>query len=1068
MADVTRSPRTGGTADKLGNRYEALWTVRQLIDVLRGDADAITVEPYEESAESAEFILERPDGRREFHSVKRRPLGEAQAWSWAQLSRERGRPRSLLLDLAKHVFDDPKHEARFISPNIGAALTELTDRAATASAPADLTSPKYLPSRLMRDFAEYVLPACSDDQDSAFDFLRRCSFHAEDELRLLGDIESWIEVLVYAPAGGGDSTTVRLLLAELILTSLGRRATADDVWQVLAAHGYRPLDWAHDATVQDAIAKANTRYQSLVESSLIQGVPIERSAVAEIVNGLTAVDSAGGAILVGPAGQGKSCVLAQVVRAAEQSGIPVLAFKLDSVGEVTTARQIGAVLDLPLSPVQVVAGMAEGAVGLICIDQIDAVATLAPRGSSLWTALNELLEEAQRYPHVRVVIACRTFDLESDPRLKQLEANRSFRRQALGVLDSDIVAEVLAQAELNADTLGRAQRALLQTPLYLYLFLAAHEEAGPSFQNDYDLFAAYWKHLVDTMPERFQPAPDVNAAIGAVSDAISRRRSFHAPASVLDGYGNAADALTSQGVIVREGETLRFFHQAFFEYAYARGLVANGRPLLDLLLEGEQDLFRRGQVRQVLRYRRDSDRKGYLQDLSAILTDDRVRFHVQKLALDSLHSVPDPTVEEWALVRPLTDDLDLRAHGFAVVVGSVDWFDVLDVQEVWDAWLSREDEFVDAMFHLFIPEEVQAHRGAYLVTFLRPRLGSSERWTRRIHWLLGSGRFHRTPELVDLFLEAVDAGVFDEAGWRSLWSTLYTTVTAHPDVTCLGIERWLRLRLRLAVDEGLDDPFQGDRWDDSAQYVIGQAAALVPRIFVAACLPVVLEIASTFCQARPDEEAALPSDKAWPYRIYGAKHAGAHHLLLEALATALNDLAQEAPDEFRTLFTWLAEVKLETAAFLLLRTATTAASELAERYAEYLLTTPGALEIGYLVGGGGPSVTRDAIRAIAPHLDDEMFGRLEGKLMDYTFAYERRKPRHRGFLLMSFLRALPHGRLSAAARRRLGELERKFPDAPAEAFEPRAVEAVGCRLTSAGDRPKSRGRRGHRLSDAEV
>lgn len=53
-------PRSGGDSSKLGNRYEGLWTVRNLIDVLSGDAVALSPESYDEAL-GVEFVKMLPD-----------------------------------------------------------------------------------------------------------------------------------------------------------------------------------------------------------------------------------------------------------------------------------------------------------------------------------------------------------------------------------------------------------------------------------------------------------------------------------------------------------------------------------------------------------------------------------------------------------------------------------------------------------------------------------------------------------------------------------------------------------------------------------------------------------------------------------------------------------------------------------------------------------------------------------------------------------------------------------------------------------------------------------------------
>jgi len=76
-------PRSGGDSDKLGNRYEGLWTVHNLIDVLAGDAIALQPEAYKDSL-GVEFVKTQRDATDEFHSVKRQRAGAG--WTLQALS----------------------------------------------------------------------------------------------------------------------------------------------------------------------------------------------------------------------------------------------------------------------------------------------------------------------------------------------------------------------------------------------------------------------------------------------------------------------------------------------------------------------------------------------------------------------------------------------------------------------------------------------------------------------------------------------------------------------------------------------------------------------------------------------------------------------------------------------------------------------------------------------------------------------------------------------------------------------------------------------------------------------
>src|SRR3954469_17481713 len=80
------SPRPGGEADKIGNRYEGAWTIAQLLQVLAGEFDWVRVEPLGDLGDGVEFLVRRADGGEEAHQVKRQ-RGNENEWSVSALSR---------------------------------------------------------------------------------------------------------------------------------------------------------------------------------------------------------------------------------------------------------------------------------------------------------------------------------------------------------------------------------------------------------------------------------------------------------------------------------------------------------------------------------------------------------------------------------------------------------------------------------------------------------------------------------------------------------------------------------------------------------------------------------------------------------------------------------------------------------------------------------------------------------------------------------------------------------------------------------------------------------------------
>lgn len=108
-------PVAGGSSDKLGNRYEALWAIDQLLAIVDGTAATLTLEPIEaEESRGFEFTVGLGDGTSEYWSVKRQTT-KAAGWTLRVLTAEDERGRSVLGDLLAHVERNPTNRAVFAS-----------------------------------------------------------------------------------------------------------------------------------------------------------------------------------------------------------------------------------------------------------------------------------------------------------------------------------------------------------------------------------------------------------------------------------------------------------------------------------------------------------------------------------------------------------------------------------------------------------------------------------------------------------------------------------------------------------------------------------------------------------------------------------------------------------------------------------------------------------------------------------------------------------------------------------------------------------------------------------------
>ena len=94
-------PLSGGPSNKVGNRYEYLWTVRCMIRVMKSEADSIHLEPAGDEGKGIEFTVHTSSGS-EHHQVKRQLAGKG-VWSLNELD-SRGVLSHFLSEVARPLF----------------------------------------------------------------------------------------------------------------------------------------------------------------------------------------------------------------------------------------------------------------------------------------------------------------------------------------------------------------------------------------------------------------------------------------------------------------------------------------------------------------------------------------------------------------------------------------------------------------------------------------------------------------------------------------------------------------------------------------------------------------------------------------------------------------------------------------------------------------------------------------------------------------------------------------------------------------------------------------------------
>lgn len=327
------------------------------------------------------------------------------------------------------------------------------------------------------------------------------------------------------------------------------------------------------------------------------------------------------------------------------------------------------------------------------------------------------MEELLEKPNLKIVVCCRTFDLEHDPQLRAWEKDQQrLRRVQIGPLAEQDVTTALTRA-LRPDpapVLLPREMKLLRHVLHLQMWLGIYKATGSidRFESQWALMQAFW----DTRRDELRNggiAPDRAAAIERqLLDAMgrgvrlsARRRQVDATAKELELYQRLH--LLQYDAAARK---ISFAHQSYLEYLVAKELLAElddlgpgadaGHRVLEWLGDrNRQSLFRREQLRLLLAALRSEEHHAYLPALRLLLPEDLpageaspIRFHLRLLALQFLGQIEDPAAAETGLVLRLLDFPNWREHVVGeILIGHAAWFRVVDDAGSIEAWLSSSD-----------------------------------------------------------------------------------------------------------------------------------------------------------------------------------------------------------------------------------------------------------------------------------------------------------------------------------------------------------------------------------------
>ena len=390
-------------------------------------------------------------------------------------------------------------------------------------------------------------------------------------------------------------------------------------------------------------------------------------------------------------------------------------------------------------------------------------------------------------------------------------------------------------AGIEPAALTASLRTLLSTPLHLHMLVMLQErgQLDPAgISTRLQLFDKFYAAVREEAEAR-QPNAPVTEVSDRLAVMLSERQELSVAAARLGDHQTTVENLVRAGWLRRDHGRIAFAHEAFFDYAYAQQHMRSGLPLLGLLRSGEQHLFRRAQVRQILALEREQEPAQYLRDVREILAEDDVRPHLKELVVALVTLVPDPGLDEWQALRVLgdatADSLAERAHWLAARAPGFSRL-LLD----------------QGIIAGYLADPGTADLGTWMCTFLvrdhpdrvagllHPYAGR-DGWSGRLVRVLNAAPLDRSEQAVSLMVAVIDAGGLDAAvrgpapNSSDFFSLLHRVRGESAASGARLVAAWLRRRLAVLAADGAYDAPPGPGDAEHGESAAGRQAVRARR-----------------------------------------------------------------------------------------------------------------------------------------------------------------------------------------------------------------------------------------------
>ncbi|MEP2058209.1 MAG: ATP-binding protein [Maribacter litoralis] len=600
------------------------------------------------------------------------------------------------------------------------------------------------------------------------------------------------------------------------------------------------------------------------------------------------------AIVAGNAGMGKSVVISQLYNRLEKERIPVVSLKADRL-TYSTSKELEDAFDLDIGFKTFLNQLIDNEqYGVLLIDQIDALSQALSSDLKPLKFYDNLIQKFIGNPRVKIIVSTRIYDLNYDPIISNYKGKRNF---IIRSLDKDTLNNILNEAGIqDYNKFSDSFIDLVSVPLHLDVFLKVytsdlHTDEIKSLQ---DLYSVLWRDKIIGNRSLNSIKVDYSKVSNLVFELASKmykiqqinidQRLFE------DKFSEEIIYLRTEGII-NTTDKIEFFHQSFFDYAFARNFTNENKNLTKDVLGRHQGLFIRSKIKQILNYRRSVDEPTYCKDIKELILHEDIRFHIKLLVLQQIAFQQEPLVSEKDIVNSIIlPDTSLSDTFLSLFMGE-GWLYFFIEEDIFRKELEKDIDVINRKIVNVFRRFIFIDNGKPLLEYYQSLKDSASKDELIIDYLWNANEFNNS-----LAIELIETVLKRKSNYtKEYWyyRILENAITQFPE--------WVKKQIlsNLDIKKGTDFNDESDYFysKNHNSQVYDALWEKHPDIGYETVKAIIKEIVDKRCF---DSKGDIKSDTA--YLLYDRKNNDLykHHGQLDKLQNYLEDKYKISPDFVKT------------------------------------------------------------------------------------------------------------------------------------------------------------------------